>query len=195
MKRIVPRNFVSIPSEAERVFKGQIYDVYQWEQERYDGTIATYEMLKRPGTVNVLAIVDDKLLLLDQEQPNVGKFYDIPGGRDDEEGETELQAAQRETLEETGYTFKNWRLLSAVQPHTKVDQIVYLFLAWDVINKTGQNLDSGELIEVRKVTIEEMIELSDDPLARYLPKEMLEQYGSVERLKTAPEFEGIEAGS
>lgn len=55
---------MKIPSEATKVFDGVIFDVYQWQQKMFDGSIETFEMLKRVSTVGIIAIKDDKLALL-----------------------------------------------------------------------------------------------------------------------------------
>lgn len=52
---------MKIPINARRVFKGIIFDVYQWEQKMFDGNFKTFEMLKRPNTVEIIAIRDNKI--------------------------------------------------------------------------------------------------------------------------------------
>lgn len=37
----------TIPPNAQRVFSGKIFDVYQWPQPLFDGSIATFEVAKR----------------------------------------------------------------------------------------------------------------------------------------------------
>jgi len=44
MRNIIPKNARLVPEEAKLVFKGIIYDVYQWEQKMFDGTFSTFEM-------------------------------------------------------------------------------------------------------------------------------------------------------
>ena len=41
-----PKSKQPIPENAKRVFKGIIFDVYQWEQELYNGSKAVFEKLK-----------------------------------------------------------------------------------------------------------------------------------------------------
>ena len=60
---------MKIPDNAKLVFKGVIFDVYQWQQELFDGSQATFEALKRPGTVQVIPTVGDRVLLSYEEQP------------------------------------------------------------------------------------------------------------------------------
>jgi len=188
MRTIIPKDAKLIPQEAKQVFKGVLFDVYQWPQEMYDGSTATFEMLKREDTVSVLAIKDGKLVVLEQEQPQMGFFYDVPCGRHDNEAETELQAAQRETLEETGMTFKTWRLLAVEQPHSKMDWFIYTFLATDFINQQPQQLDSGEKIKVTLRSLQEVSLLWDDPRARYLGNKFLRDAKSLDDLLELPEY-------
>jgi hypothetical protein len=74
-----------IPENAKLAFKGKIFDVYQWEQEMYDGSKTIFEKIKRPDTVVVFPVLDDgTILLTEQEQPGREPFIDAPGGRVDE---------------------------------------------------------------------------------------------------------------
>lgn len=154
----------------------------------FDGSYETFEMLKRPDTIKVIAIKDGKIIVLDEEQPNHKSFIAFPGGRHDVESETELDAAKRETLEETGMIFKNWRLIKVEQPHLKIDWFVYLFLATDFLNQREQKLDAGEKIEVQLLSFDEVKELLDNPKARYLPKETIESCQNIDDLINLAEY-------
>ena len=122
MRKFVPEKAKLIPEEAERVFQGKIYEVYQWPQKMFDGSFETFEMLRRPDTVKIIPIVtaeearslgfeasETQIIVTKQEQPRKDCFYDYPGGRMDEEDADELVAAKRELLEETGLSFRNWK--------------------------------------------------------------------------------------
>jgi len=189
MRKKTPKKFNPLPPNAKRVFKGIIYDVYQWEQKLFDGSSTTFEMLSRPDAVRVLAIKDDKIVVLKQEQPDLGYFIDLPGGRHDIEREDELQAAQRELLEETGFSFKNWKLIQMEQLHFKIDQVMYLFLATDFDKEVETHHDSGEKIKVELMTLEEVKKLFDDPDTRYLPP-LLKSVNSTQDILDLPEVTG-----
>ncbi|MEK7150608.1 MAG: NUDIX hydrolase [Patescibacteria group bacterium] len=188
MREVLPKKAKLVPKDAKCVFKGVIYNVYQWEQKVFDGTKKTFEMLKRADTVKIIAIKNNKIVIVKQEQPFIGSFIDIPGGMHDINSETELDAAKRELREETGLVCKDWKLLTAMQYHSKIEQMVYHFLAYNVESVIEQKLDSGEKIEVEYLTLEEVKNLFDDPRVRYLPKEILGAVSSVEELLTFPEF-------
>lgn len=188
MRTITPKNAKLIPKDAKRVFKGQIFDVYQWRQEMFDGSFATFEMLKRPDTIKVLAIKDSKVVVLNEEQPGHGPFIDLPGGRHDVQTETELEAAKRELAEETGLEFKSWRLIKVEQPHSKIDWLVYLYLATDFAGKQERKLDAGEKIEVKLLDFNNFKDLIGSPKARYLPREPVESCANLEELAGLPEY-------
>ena len=156
MREYVPSEILTIPENAELVFSGKIFDVYQWPQQLFDGTTETFEMLSRKDTVKIIAIKDDKVVITYQKQPRKDWFYDLPGGRNDNPEENELAAAKREMLEETGMTFRTWKLVEVRQPFMKLDWLVYTFIATDFIAQEPQKLDAGEQIKVKEISFEEL---------------------------------------
>ena len=60
MRKFVPATAKLIPEEAKKVFQGEIFAVYQWPQEMFDGSFATFEMLRRADTVKILAVVTEE---------------------------------------------------------------------------------------------------------------------------------------
>ena len=154
-----PKSKQPIPDDAKMVFKGKLFDVYQWEQEQFDGTIKTFEKIKRPDTVVVFPVLDDgKILLTKQEQPGKDPFIGATGGRV-EDGEDILEAAKRELLEETGYEAEEYVLWDAQQPASKIEWTVYTFIAKGLKRTTQANPDSGEKIDELPVTLDELIEI------------------------------------
>lgn len=177
-----------MPPQAKRVFKGVIFDVYQWQQQMYDGSFETFERLKRPDTVQVIAVKDDNLVVLEQQQPDrTDMFYDVPSGRNDIEAEDELAAAKRELLEETGMTFKTWRLVNVKQPHAKIDWLVYTFLATDFDSQSAPQTDNGERITVKLVPFAEAKAMLASDTSRFKIPEIVEA-SSLDELLTLPEY-------
>lgn len=160
-----------LPDNAECVYKGKIFDVYQWQQPMYDGTTKTFEKLKRPDTVVVFPILDDgRILLTEQEQPGKKPFIGACGGRMDE-GEDILEAAKREFLEETGYEAKEYVLWKAEHPASKIDWVVYFFIAKGCAKVSDQSLDGGEKIDLKPVTFDELLQIGRD--GRFMEKEII----------------------
>lgn len=151
-----------IPENAKRVFQGKIFDTYQWEQTMYDGSVAIFEKLKRPDTVNIIPITPDgKIILAKQEQPNTEPFIGLLGGRIDT-GESPEEAAKRELLEEGGFVAGTLELWYAVQPYSKIDWACYTFIARNCVKTHDQNLDPGEKIETFSVSFDEFMDIVAD---------------------------------
>jgi ADP-ribose pyrophosphatase YjhB (NUDIX family) len=157
-QRPLPKFAHLLPKNAKRVFQGKIFDVYQWQQKMFDGSTATFEMLKRPDTVDALAFVDDKVILLRQQQPGSDEYWSLPGGRVDP-GEDIYESIKREVKEETGIEFKNWKLVFVQQMAHKIDGFIYTFIATDPGERSEQKLDPGERITVHEIAYPEVLEM------------------------------------
>ena len=152
-----------LPKNAKRVFKGEIFEVWQWPQKMYDGSTETFEMLKRPDTAVVIPVVGDKILILTQAQPNRPKaFYSIAGGRRGK-GETPLNAAKRELLEETGYVSRDWKLWQAANPVGKMVWTVCTYISRDCIFWQAPRPDAGEKVSAKLISFDEFLNLADEP--------------------------------
>ena len=149
-----------IPESAKRVFAGDIFDVYQWEQELFDGTKMTFEKISRPDTAVVIPVLpDERILLVEDSQPDRETILSAPSGRI-EEGETPEETATRELLEETGYKVKELLPFFTFQPHNKIDWFVYTFIGKGCTKIAEPHLDAGEKIVPRIVTFEKLIDLA-----------------------------------
>lgn len=155
-----PASKQPIPDSAQRVFKGKLFDVYQWDQELFDGKKIVFEKLKRPDTVNVIPITTSgEIILGEQEQPGTVPFIGCLGGRLDE-GEEPLEAAKRELLEETGMEAEQWILWDSTQLTDKIDWAIYAFIAKGCRKIKEQNADAGEKIKLKFVTFDEFLKIT-----------------------------------
>ncbi len=168
-ERVLPKGARLILPEADCVFRGEIYEVYQWPQKMPDGSVKTFEMLRRPDTVMVIALDEaGDVLVIDEKQPGgIVRENHLPVGRVDPSDESVLVAAQRELREETGCTFANWRLLDVAQMEKKIEWFTYLFLATGALHRAAQHLDAGEDITVKSASLAEV--LHQDNVLRYFP--------------------------
>lgn len=148
---------MKIPGQAKQVFKGEIFDVYQWEQEMFDGSKAIFEMIKRPGTTEIIAIKEGRIWYANEEQPGKEKYQCFFGGRLDE-GESSETAAKRELQEEAGMESDDWELIFSNQPIGKMDWANYVFIARECKTVSEQHLDGGEKINITSCTFDEFIQ-------------------------------------
>ncbi|MFC1788055.1 NUDIX hydrolase [Patescibacteria group bacterium] len=151
-----------IPENAKSIFKGIDFEVFQWPQKMYDGSIQTFESVVRPDTVDILAVTkDQKFLYQKQTQPHRSEpFYCLPGGRIDE-GEEPLAAAKRELLEETGFAGEDWELFMEVTPSSRIGYTNFTYIVRGVEKIQEQELDPGEKIWIEKLTFDELLEEAD----------------------------------
>ncbi len=174
MKIPRPTSPEPIPPHAEKVFEGVIFDVFQWQQEMFDGTKATFERLQRIDGVAVIPILEDgRILLCEQEQPNRAPYISAFGGGM-EEGEDVLTTAKRELLEESGYEASEYTLWIVNHPLSKIDWVTYTFIARGLKKVADTNLDGGEKITPLQVTFDELVELVVDD--RFVEKQMLPEF-------------------
>ena len=133
------------------------------------GKIKSYFYCQRPNpnTVHILALTEkDEAVLVKQFRPAVGlPVIELPAGICDREGEGIIETAERELMEETGYTADEFELLfsGSVSPGI-TNEIFNLILATPArrIGKGG-GVD-GEAIEVilkpRRRLLDFLMELS-----------------------------------
>jgi len=94
-------------------------------------------------------------LLTSTHAPLRRHLYELPAGKI-EAGEEPLVTAQRELLEECGYTAKSWRHLTTLHPCVGYsDERIELFLARDLEHQ-GAALDDGEFLEVLPMAIDDV---------------------------------------
>ena len=121
-------------SESEVVFNGKIWDIKR-ESFDYNGKTLVREFVAHPGAVAIVALnQDNEVLLINQYRHPVREYlWEIPAGLLDMPGESKLEAAKRELLEETGYIANDWSEL--IEFHTTPggnNETIAIFLARDL---------------------------------------------------------------
>jgi len=145
------------------VFDGKLLKVHRDTVRLPDGSQGHREYIRHPGAVAIVALFDDGKVLLERQfrYPHRREFIEIPAGKL-EPGEPHLDTAQRELLEETGYTAAEWKRLCVI--HTAIgytDEGIDLFLA-KKLQKQERKLDHGEFLEVLEVDFGEALEMVRD---------------------------------
>jgi 8-oxo-dGTP pyrophosphatase MutT (NUDIX family) len=156
-----------IPKGATKVFNGIMFDVHQWQQELFDGSTTTFEMAKKRDGVSVVAIKDDKIIILHEEQPTRPPFWSTPGGHLDSHDESPFDAAERELLEETGMKFGTLKLVAVeFAGNSKLEWYAYRFVATDFISQQEPRPEAGERIVVHEMSYDEVKQMStNNPFA------------------------------
>jgi 8-oxo-dGTP pyrophosphatase MutT (NUDIX family) len=128
-----------------------------------NGNIFEPYVIETGNWVNVIAITKNReVVLVKQYRHGVGKeMLEIPAGIMDDDDESPFQTAQRELLEETGYTGKKFIEVGKAYPNPAThNNLTYSFLALDVEKVGQQNLDETEEIEISLVPFDELVSMA-----------------------------------
>jgi ADP-ribose pyrophosphatase len=130
--------------------------------QRPDGVIIpAYYVVELPASVITFGLTDDKQVLVTEQyrHPIQELSIEFPGGFIDA-GEEPLSAAKRETEEETGYHFEQYKYLGKVAGNPGIlSNYTHLFLATGGKKVKTQHLDAQEDINVKLISIAELKEL------------------------------------
>lgn len=158
----IDNKYKSIPRGAKKMFQGERYSVWQWQQKLYDGSTTTFEALGRPSTAQVVGVLpNNEIVLVDDVQPHRDAVITAAGGAI-EEGEEPAEAGKREFLEETGYETGTLVPWYSFRPSATIDSVVYVYIGRDLKKAGGQKLEPGEKIKVLNYTFDEFIALGGD---------------------------------
>lgn len=140
---------------TEQIFEGKMITLQVDTVAMPDGRSATREIVKHPGAAAVMALLDGKLLVVEQFRKPLEKFQiEIPAGKLDA-GEDPLEAAARELEEETGYKADSLKLVSAFFTSPGfADEKLYLYFA-DQVTQGTQHTDEDEYLQVEAITLEQ----------------------------------------
>ena len=163
-----------------------LFDDPPWLKIREDKLMApngnikeSYYVFEYPDWANTIALTTDgKFVMVRQYRHGIGKSsYELSAGVC-EKGETPLVSAQRELLEETGYSGGNWShwMSNSANPSTH-DNLVHCYIATNVVKTHDQNLDPTEDISVHLLTFGEVLELlKNDKIIQALHASALWKY-------------------
>ena len=166
---------------AERTVASQVVHQGHYLQfrvdtiERADGSTARRDIVGHPGAIAVLALDDDRrVLLVRQWRTAAGEaLLEIPAGTlDVHEGVTEdpFVAAKRELEEETGHRATTWRKLAEFWTAPGfATELMHLYLATGIAGASADDRlapDEDERLELRAVPLDEAIGLALDGTIR-----------------------------
>jgi 8-oxo-dGTP pyrophosphatase MutT (NUDIX family) len=133
------------------VYEGRIIDVHVDQFSYDDGATAEREIVVHPGAVAIVAHDDLHVHLVRQPREAVDEpaLLELPAGKLDVEGESELACAQRELEEEIGMRAAEWTELKRfyTSPGFAREQVT-IYLATGLEWVKGHEPDPGERIEI-----------------------------------------------
>lgn len=151
-----------IKLNSELIFDGHVVHLYKDEVLCPNGNKSTREIIKHPGGVCILGVVDNKVILEKQYRYAYDEFlYELPAGKL-EKGENPYEAGLREFEEETGYKAKSLTSYGEMYPSCGyTNEIIYLYVANDIA-KSVRHLDDDEFIDVLYVPMDEVVQMIEN---------------------------------
>lgn len=151
-------------NEKPKVIKTEVVykNFFQIKKEQIEiperGPYDYYSLVADPFAVMVIATTayNEYVLNWEYRHPTGQTLLSCPGGimHDNEEP---LTCAERELLEETGYTAENFELIGESYPFPGIcPQKTYFVRAYNAVQSQPQNLDRSELIQTELFTHEKL---------------------------------------
>lgn len=147
--------------KRELIAKGHIIDYYQDTMQIPNGNIAIWDFIKHKGAAAVVAVREDRKLLMVRQYRNAleRETLEIPAGGLDSMEEPTSVAAMRELEEETGFKCNEVDFLISI--YTTVafcNEKIDIYVATNLI-PSKQHLDEDEFINVEAYNVEELIRM------------------------------------
>ncbi len=144
---------------SELVYTGDYLKVYRDTVSLPNGASSYREYLQHPGAVMIIPVFENGDVLVERQYryPMRRVFVEFPAGKKDA-GEAPLETAQRELLEETGYTAQRYTHITDIHNALAYcDEVIHFYIAEDLHDSGQQKLDDNEFVQVMRVPLAELM--------------------------------------
>ncbi|MEO8389233.1 MAG: NUDIX hydrolase [Polaromonas sp.] len=155
---VADSHLVETRVDSVEILKGRFLHAMRDTVRLPDNTEATREYVIHPGAVMIVAQLDDGRLVLERQYryPVQAVMLEFPAGKLDA-GEASLACAQRELLEETGYTAREWARAGVLHPVISYStEFIDIWFARG-LTLGPRKLDAGEFLDVFTATTAELL--------------------------------------
>ena len=137
--------------------------VFRLVNEKYtldNGVSSDMDFIQHPGAAAMVPMLNQtEVVLIKQYRHAIREFiWEIPAGTLDS-GESAINCAKRELIEETGYSANEWHQLGTITPLPGcTDERIHIFLA-SGLKPAVQKLDEDELLNVHKMELSTALQM------------------------------------
>ena len=145
-------------NRSTTLHKGSVFRLVSENITLSCGTEIDMDIIRHPGASAVVPFTcsHNVLLIKQYRHAIMDCIWEIPAGTL-RMGETAIDCAKRELIEETGFSACEWQKLGEIVPLPGyADERIHLFLATG-LELVGQNLDRDEMLEVHEVKLDNAI--------------------------------------
>ena len=149
--------------ESKIAYQGSRFSVDVVERTNPDGITRSCEVIRHPGSVALLPLLDDgRICLIRNHRVTVDEaLIEVPAGTR-EPNEAPMATAHRELIEETGYTAGKLSQIASFFPAPGLlDEEMFLFVAENLFEGDAQR-EPYEEIENLIVPMEEALQMVKD---------------------------------
>ena len=141
------------------MFKSRFVNVYQDTVKLPSGKVVSdYTLIEKPNYVEIVATDEKNRIITIKEYRHGSGAIEIglPAGHI-ESGESAINAAKRELLEETGFAGYSFKRVGILSEYSSKDMhSVHVIRVLGVYRKGRQHLDENESIKVELISIENL---------------------------------------
>ena len=140
--------------------QGRVFNLVKENYTLENGVTSEMDFIQHPGAAAMVPLLNDQeVVLIKQYRHAIREFiWEIPAGTLDA-GETPLNCAKRELVEETGYSADDWHRLGTITPVPGCsNERIHIFLASD-LKPAEQHLDDDEMLNVHPVQLNDALQM------------------------------------
>ena len=158
LPELQPTHLSEVTLRSDDVYRGHFLHARRDVVRLPNGAEATREYIVHPGAVMVIALLDDGQVVLERQYryPLHRAMIEFPAGKLDP-GESVFSCAQRELLEETGYTAREWARAGVLHPVISyATEVIEIWFARG-LSLGERQLDAEEFLDVITATPAELL--------------------------------------